>query len=202
MQARHICNVGQKMIVGNPATFAIESRVSRTYAERGLRALGFFVIHISGQSFGVRETEATLLGCSFDRVEEMIARRGSHSAAFALQSAGEIADAFRRAIYAPDAEQKDEEFGCQSADFAESFYSNHLIWAPDGDEAFDDGSYILLFDVDDRVRLIGFRCLSSGAHDPSTMAEVWVGHDEFYALLTSWRDRFRLECEHAPRVVI
>ena len=32
-----------------------------------------------------------------------------------------------------------------------------LVSAPDGDEAFDDGSYVLQFDVGDRVRLIAFK---------------------------------------------
>jgi hypothetical protein len=36
-------------------------------------------------------------------------------------------------------------------------YSRHILWAPDGDAAFDDGSYILQFDVDERVRLIAFK---------------------------------------------
>jgi hypothetical protein len=188
------------MIIGSPTTVAIESGVSRAYAELGMRALGFFIIRVAGQSFGVREADATLLACSFDSVERRIAHRGRHVAPFATEPCGRIADAFRRAIYAPD-EEKEDEFGLSCAALADIFHSSELMWAPDGDEAFDDGSYVLQFDVGDRVRVIGFRCLLSGAHDPRSIAEAWVDATDFYHLLQSWRDQFSAEWERTPKVI-
>jgi hypothetical protein len=47
-----------------------------------------------------------------------------------------------------------------------------LCWASDGDEAFDDGSYILPFDLRERVRLIAFKCGENGLHAPPSLRDV------------------------------
>ena len=52
------------MIIGDPKVFAIESCISIAYEELGARALGFFVIHIGGRCYGVREPDATWLACT------------------------------------------------------------------------------------------------------------------------------------------
>src|SRR5436309_2282097 len=54
----------RQMIKGTPFTFAIESHIDQAYENVGLRALGYFVIHIGGLCYGVRELNATLLACS------------------------------------------------------------------------------------------------------------------------------------------
>ncbi len=41
-------------------------------------------------------------------------------------------------------------------------WDSKLMWAPDGDEAFDDGSYVLQIDSGSLVRLIGFKGTSGG----------------------------------------
>jgi hypothetical protein len=61
------------MMIGNPGIFAIESEISRAYERLGLRALGFFVLHVGGRRYGVYEPEATMLANSFDDVQERIA---------------------------------------------------------------------------------------------------------------------------------
>jgi hypothetical protein len=43
------------------------------------------------------------------------------------------------------------------AQFTKTLHSNSLVWAPDGDEAFDDSSNVLQFDIADPVRLIAFK---------------------------------------------
>src|SRR5690242_20205886 len=48
-------------------------------------------------------------------------------------------------------------FGMSEAQFTKTLHSNSLVWAPDGDEAFDDSGYVLQFDLGDLVRLIAFR---------------------------------------------
>jgi hypothetical protein len=176
------------MIIGDPSKFAIESDITRAVPvdDRSL-ASGFFVLHIEGRCYGVREPDATLLGCSIDEVENRSARRGQHTAPFAQEvDAGEIADAFRDAIYAPDQEER-QFFGIPYAEFGDLISSRHIDWAPDGDEAFDDGSYVLHFDVGDRVRLIAFRNQVDGYHhDPSTLRDIWINANEFYAILDQW----------------
>lgn len=170
------------MIVGDRSTFAVESAITKAYARLSFRALGFFVIYVGGRRYGVYKPDATLLACSFDEVGNRIARRGEHAAPFAAElDAGKIADAVRNAIYA---EKPDESFfGNPRSEFRDLIYSNHLLWAPDGDEAFDDGSYVLQFDVEDRVRLIAFKTDEGYRHDPKTLSAVWLAADDFYQIL-------------------
>jgi hypothetical protein len=55
-----------------------------------------------------------------------------------------------------------------------------ICWAPDGDEAFDDGSYILHFDIGNRVRLVAFKSQAGGYHnDPMTLRDLWIEAEEF-----------------------
>src|SRR5258708_4850782 len=92
-------------MIGDKDRFALESCITQAYIHPGSRALGFFVIHVAGRSFGVRAPDATLLACSFDKVEDRIARRGTHVTPFATHpQAGVIADAYRDAVYAPNQE--------------------------------------------------------------------------------------------------
>jgi hypothetical protein len=131
------------LIVGNPQAFAIESEMAYAYDRLSQRALGFFVIHIAGRCYGVREWDATMLAVSFDEVGRRLARRGSHLPGFPMNAeAANIAYSFRRAIY--DEPEDDEQFlGMPVDQFRHAINSNRLVWAPDGDEAFDDGSYVL-----------------------------------------------------------
>ncbi|MFO1512599.1 MAG: Imm42 family immunity protein [Verrucomicrobiota bacterium] len=212
------------MLIGNPSNFAIESCISIAYEELGARALGFFVIHIGGRCYGVREPDATWMANSFDEVERRIARRGKHTAPFATElNAGKIIDAARDADYAPDQESK-LFLGIPRQEFSNYFSSDRLTWAPDGDEAFDDGSNVLHFDVDNRVRLIGFRlkrCANDYPHDPAipsvhecvhewefhryqhapnSLSDIWLQADEFYHILQTWRDAFEAEWRSAPKL--
>jgi hypothetical protein len=191
------------MLIGDPSEFAIESSISIAYEELGARSLGYFVIHIGGRCYGVREPDATLMACSIDEVERRLTRRGSHTAPFATEpDAGKVADAFREAIYAPD--QGDNQFfGISQQEFSDYFSCSNqdINWAPDGDEAFDDWSYVMHFDVEDRVRLIGFRSYNEGYHhNPATLSDVWLEADKFYTILQTWRDAFEAEWNAAPKL--
>jgi len=157
------------------------------------------VIHVKCCHYGVCEPEATMLACSLDAVERRISDCGSHTTAFATElDSGQIADAFRSVFYSE--EQSESYFGMTAADFAEAISSKHIQWAPDGDEAFDDGSYVLQFDVDDQVRLIAFKRGPDGRHDSSTLSDLWIASDEFYAVLRRWRDSFTEEWAALPKV--
>jgi hypothetical protein len=188
------------MTIGNPPVFAIESGITQAYDRLSQRALGFFVIHVGGRRFGVYEPGATMMGCSFDTVQRRVARRGAHSAPFATESnAGKIADAFRNAMYAEEPDQS--YLGIPLAEFRGLFFraSNDLMWAPDGDEAFDDGSFVLQFDVKDQVRLIAFRSTDGYVHDPATLRDVWMPADEFYRVLQQWYQAFDAEWSAMPK---
>lgn len=67
------------MVVGDPAKLAIESHVIRYSPALSQRGLGYFLIHVGGNRYGIRAPEATLLACSFDAVGRRLARRGRHS---------------------------------------------------------------------------------------------------------------------------
>lgn len=187
------------MITGDTFNFAIESGITQAYARPSLYALGFFVIHIGGYRYGVCSPDATMLACSFREVEERIVRRGRHSVHFATEPAADkIAKAIYRATYAPN-QESERFFGIPQPEFNSLVYANHLMWAPDGDEAFDDGSYVLHFDVKDRVRLIGFKCGEDYHHDARSLSDMWLEADEFYQVLQNWHDAFEAEWLAAPK---
>ncbi|EEF57997.1 Imm42 family immunity protein [Pedosphaera parvula] len=184
---------------GDKTRFAIESGISKAYESLGSRALGYFVIYIREHCYGVYAPDATLLACSYGTVKELIARRGKHTTPFATEpDAGAIADAFRDSRYAPD--KIDEPFFGIS-NFSDIVSDSNMQWAPDGDEAFDDGSYVLQFDVGDRVRLIAFRSIEEGYHhDPRTLEDIWLGADEFYSILQQWLENFTSAWTAAPKI--
>jgi Immunity protein 42 len=188
------------MIVGDQNSFALESEISCAYERASLMALGFFNIHLGSQAYGVRAPDATLLACSFDAVVERVRLRGRHVAPFSAESdAASVADAIGAAIYSPEAELKSF-WGLSCAQFVSAVYANQLIWAPDGDEAFDDGSFVVHLDVGNRVRLIGFKLGGAGRHHPLTLTDLWLEADRFYDVLDRWRIEFAAEWEAAPKV--
>jgi len=71
--------------------------------------------------------------------------------------------------------------------------SGHLLWIPDGDEAFDDGSHVLQFDLNDRVRLVGFKRQEEELYDRNSLVDLWLPSDAFYGTLTSWNSAFDRE---------
>jgi hypothetical protein len=179
------------MIVGDPKLFAIESQIQKAYSNPGLRALGYFLIHLDGRCYGKCEADATLLACSFDSICERIRERGRHKAPFSMHNdPSEVASSFISAIYSE--QHRDSYFGILRDDFITYFScgADGVMWAPDGDEAFDDGSYVLQFDVEDTVRIIAFKHIGDGRHDPLSLADIWLPAADYYTILESWRDSF------------
>ena len=185
------------MTIGDTSTFAIESEITRAFEKPSWRGLGFFVIHVAGQRYGIKSPGQSMLACSFDEVGTRITGRGKHQAPFAEAAAIDIANAYVGAIYL-DNNGNETYFGFSEPQFTKAIYSNSLVWAPDGDEAFDDGSYVLQFDLDDRVRLIAFKRPDSLV-DPASVREVWLSADTFYGTLREWRNSFMAEWESLPK---
>ena len=180
------------MTVGDPSTFAIESEITRAFERPSWRGLGFFVIHVAGQSYGIKSPGQSMLACSFDEVGRRLNGRGTHQAPFAEAAAIDIANTYTSAVYRKNG--KENFFGMSEAEFTKTLYSNLLVWAPDGDEAIDDGSYVLQFDIGDRVRLIAFR-RPDALVDPASVRESWLSSDIFYNALREWRHTFMAEWE-------
>jgi hypothetical protein len=178
------------LMVGNPARFAIESGITKPYAWLGQLALGYFVVHLGGSIFGVRSNDATMLGSSFEEVSQRVARRGTHVASFGADpDARKIVDAFRAATYEEN-RQGESFFGMSGDEFRDLATANKIVWAPDGDEAFDDGSHVLHFDQGDRVRLIAFKNHEDPGHVARSVVDQTLGANEFYDLLDQWRITF------------
>ncbi len=188
------------MMIGDPSIFAIESEMSITYERLGARALGFFVLYVGGKRYGVRASDATLLANAFDSVEERISDRGKHLVGtLAHRSAFEIALAYRCEFYG----ETQYDFYCElpAEEFA-SYFSRregHITWAPGCDEAFDDSSYVMHFDVDDRIRLIAFKSGDfnltgpDSLVEPNSLSEAWLSADVFYGILQEWHTAFLAE---------
>jgi hypothetical protein len=188
------------MIVGDTSVFAIESGISQAYERPSLRALGFFVIHIAGHCYGEHSPEATMLANSFDEVNKRLSNRGQHTAFFADDNAGKIADSISRALYA-DEQEGEQFFGISQPTFRHMIYSHDLLWAPDGDAAFEDGSCVLQFDIEDRVRLIAFKKGENYFHSSASLSDAWLPAETFYKVLGQWRHDFEAEWASIPKRV-
>jgi hypothetical protein len=179
------------MIIGDPAVFAIESEITVAYERLSQRALGFFVVHVAGRCYGVKTADASMLGVVFNDIAKRIKGRGTHNLPFLSDADSvEIAKAFSLAVYSDQSENK-LFFGMRASELGRLFSSKNLVW--EGDEAFDDGSYILQFDVGDRVRLIAFSRAETAIVDPDSLREVWLDQKDFYGALEEWSERFNSE---------
>ncbi|MFS8049901.1 Imm42 family immunity protein [Rhizobium sp. BR 314] len=183
---------GKQMIVGDCRIFAIESGITEAVENLSQLALGYFAVYVGGRVFGVREPDASMLGCSFHEVEHRLLRRGAHAPPIPVGTpAFEIATAYLDAFYRDNA--RTDYLGLSQHQFIDALQSSGAIWAPDGDEAFDDGSHILQFDVDGRVRIIAFLNTEEPDDFAQGIREEWMSADLFYAIVSSWKTLFAVE---------
>lgn len=186
------------MIIGNPDSFAVESSIHVAYSDHEGLAWGCFTYHIGGLRYGVTDLDATMMRCSLDQVTDRLAARGTHAAGpLAIREAGAVWDAYRELFYGM--EDKILYAGLGYDEYQWFYAGNDLVLAPDGDEAFDDGSHVLQFDIGPQVRLIAARSGSGLTHDPSTLRDVRLPADEFYRVLAEWRRAYLEEWEKSPK---
>jgi hypothetical protein len=187
-------NIGH--IVGHREVFAIEWCITEALESVSQIALGYFVVHINGKSFGVKSPDATLLGCSLYEVKERIAKRGAHVATFSKKPAIEIADAYRNAIYS-DLPLNAKLFELSVEEFTEIIFVQKIQWAPDGDAAFDDGGHILHFDDGLNVRLVAFSNEIKREDFLNSVVDINLDAANFYGTLEKWVVEFDVEREIA-----
>jgi len=176
--------------VGDPAVFSIESGILRAYPRLGARALGFFGLYIKGARFGVMKPDATLLACSYDAVLARIRLRGMHHCPIDAENADVeiLVDAINTSRYG-DVDNDWKRLGYSRRRLDEVLTEANAWWAPDGDEAFDDNSRVLQFDLPDgRVLLLGFR--SAEPHRYHDVAMVTIEAVRFYGALADWVTAF------------
>jgi hypothetical protein len=186
-----------ELLVGDKDKFAIESYISEAFDRLSFRALGYFVLHIRGCEFGVRSTNATLLANSFDGVLRRIKNRGQHTMPLSLDiSAAELAGLVREGLYdeSPGKNFKDD---FQIENFVKELIGRNVIFAPDGDAAFDDGSHVLQVDKVDCVWLVGFKNLGMANEDIASLVELKINPDDFYGVLQEWCNKFELSWKAA-----
>jgi hypothetical protein len=187
------------MLVGDPSSFAIETEITEAYERVSIRALGYFLIHIDGLAYGIRAPDATCLACSFDEVVARVKRKGCHHTAFArLLDSNAIATGVVAGIYA-DGDDSELLLGMPRRQLTEQLSRKNIVWAPDGDQAFDDGSVVLHFDVDERVRLIGFRIANDYSIERGSLREHWMSGLEFYGILERWIGTFEDAWSKIPK---
>ena len=174
--------------------FAIESHISSAYSNKGIMAIGYFLIQIKGVSYGVKENDATALANSYDAVIRRMEMRGKHIAPadLIILPSLELAQITNSSLYGSIDNKDSWEFSIPSNELADIIYQNNLIWAPDGDEAFDDGSRVFQFDIDEEiVRLIGYKTTED--YNVHTLSDLKMDSNEFYATLQEWSDSFYQE---------
>ena len=177
-----------KIVLGHSDSFMLDTCVSLIYpGNRISKSLGWFNIWISGHRYGCHEPDSTLLGNSYDRVGAIIRNRGGHTSALSEYPANDIALRLGGACFG--GLEFAEVQGMSSDELYADVIRRRLWWAPDGDEAFDDGSNVIIFDIGASVRLVGFR-MTDNAEAVVDVHESAVPEAVFYDLLIEWRNRF------------
>lgn len=185
------------VLVGSKSLIAIEADIACAFEERSLIGLGYFQIYLDGVGYGERRHDATFLANSLDEVKRRLEKRGAHVADFSFGvSAEEIAHAYCDGIYG-DAPTSRKYFGLPLDNFLNVVYGNEIIWAPDGDAAFDDGSNVLQFDSGELVRVIGFK--RSEAGEVMLVRDVIIEENRFYRILSTWVELFEKTWAHLPK---
>lgn len=161
------------MLFGDRSTFAIDCEISSLHPPR--QALGKFCVYLAGRRFGVDEPEASMLANSIDAIRERLLNRGLHTLrSFEVVPSVAIADAYLDETY-------------RRGGVGVSVGWRTIVWAPDGDAAFDDGSHILQMDTGSSVRLIGFQN-TGDALTVDDVVELTILPDAFYSVLAQCVD--------------
>jgi hypothetical protein len=184
------------MIIGNKV-FSIESYISSVNEHPSIRGLGYFIINIKNQVYGIKDDEATLLACSYDSMVNRFFDFGKHiiSEEINIMDGLEIAEYFEKILY----DERYKSDGRMDNKIKDMIYHNKLVLAPDGDEAFDDGSRIFQFDIKDKVRLIGYKSLKNNIIDRKTLTDLIIDAGFFYETINDWSDSFLKEWDALAR---
>jgi hypothetical protein len=180
------------ILIGDKSRFAIESCITQSFERLSQRALGYFVVYVGGEIYGVQAPDATLLACSFDAVNRRLARRGTHITSFDKnESLDKLVQSVHAALY-EDCSPAMQFWGMSAEELSDELRAYEIILAPDGDAAFDDGSHVLQFDQGEFVRLVAFKNSSDFSSSTYSLVDVKMDTSEFYQVLENWRDKFEL----------
>ncbi|MEN2711105.1 hypothetical protein ACQKOH_06405 [Sphingomonas sp. NPDC092331] len=182
-----------RILTGDRTALAIESYVDEFIASRSQMGIGYFLIHAGGKRYGVEDPRACAMGSSYSEVLSRLRREGEHVLTFAsridardlaIHVVNHIYDrGFSEPVLPPEWKQEIDAL----------LYANALIWAPDGDAAFDDGSHVLQIDDGDKVRIIAFVNADTQGELESSLADVTTERAHYYAVLREWAQKFELQ---------
>lgn len=178
--------------------FLIDAGIGCFVESASILALGYFNICIGETRYGKAELDATGMGCSYDEVvRRWRERRRSVFPELGVLPARQMAEAYLTYQYL-DADPDRTYCGLVRHEFGNRLIESKVVWAPDGDEAFDDDSCVLQFDIGDQVRIVGFKGVDFEELD-DTISEIYLPAVEFYELLRLWIVDFEGLCRrHSP----
>ena len=183
-----------KKIIGDTSKFAIESGISQAFERRSFLALGFFLIHVGGVCYGVRDDQATMLSSPLQKLNRILRLRGliQGPELFEQQTAAEIFELLDSVIFEGD-QRKSCQLVQDSFDVADFLYSSHAAMHHGCDEAFDDGSVLYYFPFQNKVRIIAALSGEDTSRKLVSIRDIWITSDEFYGVIKDWRDFFQSE---------
>lgn len=184
------------MFVGQESRFGLSSTISKAYNRKSLLALGYFIISLGNQKYGVEKSDATMLACAVDDVRSRLANRGRHISKLSELNCADIADTLYKAEYVETGSV--DIMAPYAPETLKTLHTKGVIWSP-GDEEFDDGSHIYHFDIGSQVRLIGFKTKSDFSIDMRMLQDVRLSSDEFYQTLQNWLSEFEREWNLMPK---
>ncbi len=199
------------MLVGSTEEFALESHIERAYERRSLLALGFLRVHVAGVPYGSGAADATMLACAADSVAGRLATQGTHQSALAGEAdARALIEAAYASVHGDDVEWR--YLGWGQRELEQHLVKSGVMWAPGGDEEFDDGSVILQFDLRDSVRIVAGRP-PEGLPRPRRplrgngpqctdylIRDVTMSAEAFYGVLALWHARFLSQWAQSAKV--
>ena len=164
------------MVLGNTNRFAIEVNVNNLFHDEYIGE-GNFIVHINNFSYGLREEYATVYLCIIDILKNFHLEFKNTDLGLEKFSKNEIAMYHYMQKYGEVDSTEYDKFLLQK--------TQHLTeWLPES--AFDDGSHVLHFDVDEKVRLIGYKSCSIDEHfcvEESSVNEIFIPRIEFAEIL-------------------
>lgn len=156
-------------------------------------AIGSYQLRLGEQWYGRSEESATALNISRDYAVSFAESARRLSSELSGLSAEALATGYISVIYKEEPKNALEE-----ALSTTEFSRKHTI-APDGDEGFDDGTHILVFAINDSIRLIGMRF---DGHNISDITDVVVPAKEFAEKLKDWSRWFDSITLHEVQVLL
>lgn len=177
---------------GNADIFAIESLMAQPVLNDSQCGIGYFVLYVNSMMYGCRELDSTCLGCSYNEVKQRLRNRGKHVLEIPIADPVHFARSAIACMYGSEDDGAGYDFLDKEC-FLDILAQSGAWWAPDGDEAFDDGSNVFQIDCAESVRIIAFKRGAAGSVDESSLRDLTLDATAFYTILEQWIRDFEMD---------